>query len=79
MRRLAALFLAIVAFSIPASAQQDAVPPIELYKTMAEANKASGWVAFREYDGRQWVYFTPLVTLHCLSRCRRTLGRRLLR
>lgn len=49
----------------PAFAQQDRVPPVELYKTMADANKATGWVLFREYDGHQWVYFTPLVTLHC--------------
>lgn len=65
MLKLAGPVLAVLAISAPAFAQQDTVPPVDLYKTMAEANKSSGWVAFREYDGKQWIYFTPLVTLHC--------------
>lgn len=68
MHHLKSLILAViivVSIQLPAHAQQDRVPPVDLYKTMVEANKASGWVAFRDFDGQQWVYFTPLVTLHC--------------
>lgn len=55
--------LAALGLNVGAKAQE--APPVDLYKIMAEANKASGWVAFRNFDGKQWVYFTPLVTLHC--------------
>lgn len=48
----------------PAEAQ-DNLPPIELYRVMLESAAADGWVAFRDFDGHQWVYFTPLVVLHC--------------
>ena len=41
------------------------LPAIEIYQQMLEINKPTGWVAFRNYDGQQWVYFTTLVTLHC--------------
>jgi len=58
-------FLIASLLSLPSFAQQDKIPPLELYKTMAEANKANGWVQFREYNGKQWVYFTPLVMLRC--------------
>jgi len=58
-------FLIASLLSFPSFAQQDKTPPLELYKTMAEANKANGWVQFREYNGKQWVYFTPLVMLRC--------------
>lgn len=65
--RTGAVFLAgaLLTWSVPAFAQQDRVPPVELYKSMADANKASGWVVFRNFNGQQLVYFTPLVTLHC--------------
>ncbi len=26
---------------------------------------SDSWVAFRDYDGKQWIYFTTLVTYHC--------------
>jgi len=55
--------VAAIGFSVAATAQE--APPVSLYKTMSEVNKASGWVAFRNFDGKQWVYFTPLVTMHC--------------
>ena len=58
-------FLIASLLSFPSFAQQDKIPPLELYKTMAKANKANGWVQFREYNGKQWVYFTPLVMLRC--------------
>lgn len=64
MRNVFFLLVAIM-FSTPGLAQQDRVPPVETYKMMADANRASGWVAFRNYGGQQLVYFTPLVTLHC--------------
>lgn len=57
--------ISVSALFIASAFAQPALPPLSLYKVMAEANKATGWVAFREYDGKQWIYFTPLVTLHC--------------
>ncbi len=65
MKFFITFFIAGFLLITPSYAQQNAIPPMELYKTMAEANKASGWVQFREYDGSQWVYFTPLVMLRC--------------
>ena len=65
MKNLIIIIIAFLSFNVPALAQQNKIPPMELYKTMLEANKTSGWVQFREYNGKQWVYFTPLVTLKC--------------
>lgn len=65
MKILLSFLLAFLALVTPLYAQQNKVPPIELYKTMLDINKTSGWVQFREYNGKQWVYFTPLVTLKC--------------
>lgn len=49
-----------------ASAQDmSGVPDVSMFKMMVDANKSSGWVAFREYDGQQWIYFTALVTSRC--------------
>ncbi len=48
-----------------ASAQQSRVPPVETYKAMLDASKDQGWVAFREIDGKQWIYFTQLVSMRC--------------
>ncbi len=41
------------------------VPPVSTYKAMLDGNKQTGWVQFRNYDGKQLVYFTALQTLHC--------------
>jgi len=41
------------------------VPPISTYEAMLNANKPNGWVHFRNYDGKQYVYFSALQTLHC--------------
>ncbi|WP_127520085.1 hypothetical protein [Mesorhizobium sp. Z1-4] len=49
--------------ALPAAAQE--LPPVAVYQAMLDANKASGWVQFREFGGRQLVYFTPLQTMHC--------------
>ena len=62
------LFAALIvfsagAFAAPIAAKAQMPPPAQL-KTMAEAAKAQ-WVAFRNWDGRQLIYFTIAVTYHC--------------
>ncbi|WP_435668284.1 hypothetical protein [Maritalea sp.] len=67
MKRLF-LTLAILAGLVPgvASAQDmSGVPDVSMFKMMVDANKQAGWVAFREYDGQQLIYFTALVTSRC--------------
>lgn len=63
--RFIMILLVTMGSASPTLAQQNRVPSVETYKMMADANKASGWVVFRIYDGKQLVYFTSLVTLHC--------------
>jgi hypothetical protein len=46
-----------------ATAQE--LPAKSIYEAMLTANKASGWVAFRNFNGNQLLYFTPLQTMHC--------------
>ena len=62
------LFAALIVFSAGALAAPIAVnaqmPPPAQLKMMAEAVKAQ-WVAFRNWDGRQLIYFTIAVTYHC--------------
>lgn len=41
------------------------LPPMSVYQAMLKANKATGWVQFRNYNGRQYIYFTALQTMHC--------------
>ena len=67
---LAALLL--IAGSLPAGAQEDEeeqyraqIPDVSIYKAMLDANKQTGWVQFREFAGRQLIYFTALQTMHC--------------
>lgn len=78
--RLLFVFLSVFVFASPvlvssALAQNAGVPPVDLYKIMAGSNKPSGWVAFRNFDGKQLVYFTPIVSLHCgLSEVRYSLN-----
>ena len=50
---------------VASSAQAQTVPPRSLYQSMLDVGKASGWVAFRNFNGRQLLYFTHLQTLHC--------------
>ncbi|MEX3011202.1 hypothetical protein [Hoeflea sp. TYP-13] len=45
--------------------EKSRVPPQSLYQTMLDANRQTGWVQFRDFDGAQWIYFTALQTLHC--------------
>ena len=55
-----------LAAGLPAGAQDKSrIPPMELYQTMLASARQTGWVQFREWDGRQLVYFSHLVTLHC--------------
>ena len=60
---LAAILSGMVFTSVTASAQT--LPPMSLYQAMLDGNKASGWVAFRNFNGQQLLYFTTLQTLHC--------------
>ena len=65
------LYVAVLAAPIAAKAQ---MPPLAQLKMMAEAAKGQ-WVAFRNWDGRQWIYFTIPVTYHCgLSEIRYSLN-----
>ncbi|WP_377292395.1 hypothetical protein [Rhizobium sp. SG2393] len=41
------------------------LPDVSIYKAMLDANKTTGWVQFRNFSGKQLVYFTPLQTMHC--------------
>ena len=66
------LALLVIAFSLPASAQESdedeykpELPDMQIYKAMLEANRQPGWVQFREFSGRQIIYFTALQTMRC--------------
>jgi len=55
------------------------MPPTSVYQAMLKANKPTGWVQFRNFNGRQLVYFTALQTLHCrLSEIRYSVNSTLL-
>jgi hypothetical protein len=41
------------------------LPDMAIYQAMLDANKIPGWVQFRDYDGRQLIYFTALQTMRC--------------
>ena len=55
----------LIFLTTPTIANAQTLPPMSLYKTMLEANKSRGWIAFRNFGGRQLLYFTTLQTLHC--------------
>ena len=61
MRSIAAI-VALVAFATlgPAAAQGT----LGMEKQILPVRTAN-WAAFRNYDGRQWIYFTHLVTYRC--------------
>ena len=69
MKRFTTLLLSSFAvFSMQVLAFADTksrVLPRETYQAMLDANKEPGWVQFRNYSGKQLVYFTALQTLHC--------------
>ena len=72
------LFTALVilsagALATPIAAKAQMPPPAQ-FKMMAEAAKAQ-WIAFRNWDGKQLIYFTIPVTYHCgLSEIRYSLN-----
>jgi hypothetical protein len=41
------------------------IPDVAIYRAMLDANKQPGWVQFRDFMGKQLVYFTPLQSMHC--------------
>ena len=47
------------------AAQAQTIPARSLYETMLEANKSKGWVQFRNFNGKQLLYFSILQTFHC--------------
>lgn len=58
--------LLVAASMLAAStAYAQTIPPRSLYETMLDANKAKGWVQFRNFNGKQLLYFSLLQTLHC--------------
>ena len=66
------LVLVLAAFCLPAHAQESEedeykpeLPDMQIYKAMLEANRQPGWVQFREFSGRQLIYFTALQTMRC--------------
>ena len=65
MRNFLVVLTSVLATLSPSLSHAQELPPIEIYQQMLEANKPTGWVAFREYNGQQWIYFTTLITLHC--------------
>ncbi len=63
-RRFAGLLLIIAGtLAVPAAAKAQ-MPPPEQLKGMVEASK-DRWVAFRNWNGRQWIYLTIPLTYHC--------------
>ena len=64
--------LLVLACGLPAGAQEEGeeeykaqIPDVGIYKAMLDANRQPGWIQFREYAGRQLIYFTALQTMHC--------------
>jgi len=67
MKKLSLIMALLAGLSPVTATAQDmsGVPDVSMFKMMVEGNKQSGWVAFREYDGQQLIYFTALVTSRC--------------
>ena len=65
-RLLSALALSFsTLFATSNIAYSNKMLPLETYKQMLNASASNGWVAFRNYDGKQFVYLTHLQTLRC--------------
>lgn len=62
---LCAVMASTLGAGISAAQDTSRIPPMSVYQAMLKANKATGWVQFRNYNGRQYIYFTALQTLHC--------------
>lgn len=68
MQKILLAIMTCVLGVIPALASdidKSKLPDEAIYKAMLEANKSSGWVGFRNFNGKQLVYFSPLQTMHC--------------
>lgn len=60
------MFLAAILALVPAgAASAKDLPPVDLYKSMLEANKDGGWISFANHGDKQYLYFSALQTLHC--------------
>ena len=63
----------LLAAACPALAQQDdngdeyapQLPDMAMYKAMLDANRQPGWVQFRNFAGKELIYFTALQTMRC--------------
>ncbi len=60
-----ALLAAVLMTGHSVAQDKSRIPPMTVYQAMLAANKESGWVKFRDYNGEQWIYFTALQTMHC--------------
>lgn len=58
------LVLAAATLTAVSASAQSRVPPPDQMRMMIEAG-ADQWIAFRDYDGRQLVYFTHFVSMKC--------------
>ena len=65
MRVRSAIVAAVLSLLVVAPAPAQELPDVATYRAMLDGNRASGWVAFTNIDGRQLIHFTPLLTLHC--------------
>ena len=57
--------IAAVIGSVCAQAQEvdkSRIPPAAVYQSMLDANKSTGWVQFRNFNGQQLIYYTSLPT-----------------
>jgi len=66
---MAALLLATGMSAFAQDADEDEykpeLPDMTLYKAMLDANRQPGWVQFRDFAGKQLIYFTALQTMRC--------------
>ncbi|CAN7356500.1 hypothetical protein LJR030_003614 [Rhizobium sp. LjRoot30] len=65
---LAAALLAFSSFSATAQEEEEykpQIPEASIYQAMLDANKQTGWIAFRQFMDQQLIYFTTLQTMHC--------------
>lgn len=61
----------LIVAAVPAMADDDGdeyapqLPDMTMYKAMLDANRQSGWVEFRNFAGKELIYFTALQTMRC--------------
>lgn len=63
------LMLASGSFALAQDSDEDEykpeLPDMSMYRAMLDANRQPGWVQFRDFAGKQIVYFTALQTMRC--------------